>query len=112
MSEFIARQHPGRRRIGRRSAVIAGLTVLALAAAGCAGSGATSANSQASSGAGATAASVGSTLTIADTAFPTTHWTVVVTHAEVASFEVEMHSKGCDAEHEQVVTEDRSGAVP
>ncbi len=73
MSEFIARQHPGRRRIGRRSAVIAGLTVLALAAAGCAGSGATSANSQASSGAGATAAGgTGSTLTIADTSFPTT----------------------------------------
>lgn len=72
MSEFIVRQHPGRRRIGRRSTAIAGLTVLALAAAGCAGSGATSANTQASSGTGATAASVGSTLTIADTAFPTT----------------------------------------
>jgi peptide/nickel transport system substrate-binding protein len=73
LSEFIARQHPGRRRIGRPSAVIAGLTVLALAAVGCAGSGATSANSQASSGAGATAAGgTGSTLTIADTSFPTT----------------------------------------
>jgi peptide/nickel transport system substrate-binding protein len=77
MSEFIARpgtparQASGRRRLRRRSAA-AGLTVLALAAAGCAGSGATSANSQSSKGAGATAASVGSTLTIADTAFPTT----------------------------------------
>jgi peptide/nickel transport system substrate-binding protein len=73
LSEFIVRQHPGRRRIGPRSAAIAGLTALALAAAGCAGSGATSANSQASSGAGATAAgATGSTLTIADTSFPTT----------------------------------------
>src|SRR5579875_1040206 len=80
MSEFIARpgaparQAPGRRRLrqSRRRSAAAGLTVLALAAAGCAGSGATSANSQRSNGTGTTAASVGSTLTIADTAFPTT----------------------------------------
>ncbi len=77
MSEFIARQGiPARqapsRRLRRRSTVGAGLTVLALAAAGCAGGGATSANSQGTGTAGSAAARVGSTLTIADTAFPTT----------------------------------------
>jgi peptide/nickel transport system substrate-binding protein len=80
MSEFVARpgtparQAPGQalRRQRRRRSAAAGLAVLALAAAGCAGSGATSANGQRGTGAGATAAEVGSTLTIADTAFPTT----------------------------------------
>lgn len=67
-----ARQVPSRRWFRRRSAAAAGIAALALAAAGCAGSGATSANSKSSAGSGTTAASVGSTLTIADTAFPTT----------------------------------------
>ena len=66
------RDRPGRRRRLRRTAAIAGLAVAALAAAGCAGSGATSANSAKGNGPSATAASASSTLTIADTAFPTT----------------------------------------
>lgn len=77
MSDFTAShgtpagEVPRRRRLRRRGAAVAGVTALALAAAGCAGSGATSASSKAAAG-GGTAASVGSTLTIADTAFPTT----------------------------------------
>lgn len=75
MSEFItrpgtqARQAPVGRRLRRRTAT-AGLAVLALAAAGCAGSGAVSTGNQRS--AGTAAASVGTALTVADTAFPTT----------------------------------------
>lgn len=65
----ISRQVPQtRQRTARRpgrTAVVAGLAVLALTAAGCAGAGATS------QGSGA-AASVPTTLTIADTAFPST----------------------------------------
>lgn len=76
MSQFTAGQGTlVRQALGwgrRRSAAYAGLTVLALAAAGCAGSGATSAHSQAPTGASSTGATVGSALTIADTAFPTT----------------------------------------
>jgi peptide/nickel transport system substrate-binding protein len=75
MSEFIARQEAPVRpvpiRRGRwRSVAVAGVAVLALAAAGCAGGGATSASGQA--GNSTAAAGLGSTLTIADIAFPTT----------------------------------------
>jgi peptide/nickel transport system substrate-binding protein len=78
MFEFIARQDtpvrrgPGRPGRSRPAAALAGLTVAALAVAGCAGSGATSANGAKGNGTSTAAPSVGSTLTIADTAFPTT----------------------------------------
>lgn len=64
-SHDLAYRQPARRR--RRIAAAAVLTAITLAAAGCAGGGAT-----ASSSTGSAASSVGSTLTIADTAFPTT----------------------------------------
>jgi peptide/nickel transport system substrate-binding protein len=78
MSLFTARQGtpsrrgPGRPRRFGRAAAIAGLAAVTLAAAGCAGGGATSANSAKANGTGTAAAGASSTLTIADTAFPTT----------------------------------------